>query len=1018
LHLNTFVLNIINISALNFMKYIFITLILTLLFVGKSNAQTGRGVSGQLIDSTKQSLPGSTVKLKTDLGDSTTLATDIHGKFSFSNIKGSKITLYISSFGFQGVIKHYTFSPTDNAAFVIPPITLKGESRQLKEVVIIGVNPIKFKEDTIDYKIAAYPVRENAPVEDVLKKMPGVDVDNNGNVTAQGKAITKIRINGKDFMGGDVQSATKNIPADILESVQVIDDYGDQANLTGVRTGEPNKILNFTIRNDKNFGYSLQANAGAGKDALPAAPGITNESRYIGSVNFFNFKGNRQLTVLGNINNINSNTFNFGGGGGGGNNGGGGNGGGGNGGGGGGGQRGGGAQRGGNNGLASVKDGITIARAIGTNYRDQWGKDISVYGSYSFSDNSTYTNSNTERTNNGAGTRNSNQTTANDNPINHRFNFNLEWKPDTINYLKISPSFSYASTNSTSTENVTYQQNGTTSQAYTTNIRSNSTAPSFGGNLLFNHRFAKRGRNFSLFFNINSSDSKSASNPIVNYTIGSPNVPLNQIINTTNHTTTIGGNISYLEPIGKISYLELNYNYNHSYTSNDKETDTLSAANTLNNYARLSNNYNYTFTTNRVGLNYRVIDVKYNYTVGLGVQPSVLDGRSITNNITTHKSQLNYVPSARFIYNFSRNESLSFNYNGSSTQPSFNQLQPVVDLSSASYPVQGNPDLKQAFSNNVFLRYNSFGIESGNILFINASYNQINDYVATRTTTYRNLSAAVIAANPDLKSFRNATLTRYLNADGYSAANFGGFYSKPWDERKYTLSFNANVNYAKYPSFVDSVDVNNITSPTLKNISKTLTFTPGLRFRLDIKDVIDAQASANYSISKTDNSLSGSSVLSQNTNIRTTTLGLTGKNYFGNWTLSYDYSKQINKGYTIPVTNPNILSAYIERRFLAQNRATVRLAAVDLFNQNTGFSVTSDGSSVTQTSVNRLGRYYMLTFSLRLQKFAGRAPTQEGDRPGGFPGGGRDRGGRDGGGGGGDRQRGGGGGGFGGGFGQ
>ncbi len=970
------------------MKYILITLILTLLFVGKSNAQTGRGVSGQLIDSAKQSLPGSTVKLKTDLGDSTTLATDIDGKFSFSNIKGSKITLYISSFGFQGIIKHYTFSPTDNSNFVIPPIVMKPESRQLKEVVIIGVNPIKFKEDTIDYKIAAYPVRENAPVEDVLKKMPGVDVDNNGNVTAQGKSITKIRINGKDFMGGDVQSATKNIPADILESVQVIDDYGDQANLTGVRTGEPNKILNFTIRNDKNYGYTLQANAGAGKDALPKAPGIENANRYVGSVNFFNFKGNRQVTVLGNINNINTNTFNFGGGGGGGG--------------------GGRAQRGGNNGLASVKDGITIARAIGTNYRDQWGKNISVYGSYSFSDNSTYTNSNTERKNNGAGTTNTNQTTANDNPINHRFNFNLEWKPDTVNYLKISPSFNYSSTNSTSTENVNYQQGGTTTQAYTTNLRSNSTAPSFGGNLLFNHRFEKRGRNFSLFFNINTAQSTSTSNPIVNYTIGSPNVPLNQTINTTNHTTTYGGNISYLEPIGAISYLELNYNYNHSYTSNDKETDTLSLANTFDNYQRLSNNYNYTFVTNRVGLNYRVIDTKYNYTLGLGVQPSVLDGRSITNNITTHKSQVNYVPSARFIYNFSRNQSFSFNYNGSSTQPSFNQLQPVVDLSSASYPVQGNPDLKQAFSNNIFIRYNSFGIESGNILFINASYNQVNDYVATRTTTYRNLSAAVIAANPDLKNFRNATLTRYLNADGYSSANFGGFYSKPWDERKYTLSLNANVNYAKYPTFVDSVNVNNVTSATLKNLSKTLTFTPGIRFRLDIRDVIDAQASANYSISKTDNSLSSSSIFTQNTNIRTTTLGLTGKNYFGNWTVSYDYSKQINKGYSIPVTNPNILSAYIERRFLAQNRATVRLAAVDLFNQNTGFSVTSDGSSVTQTSVNRLGRYYMLTFSLRLQKFAGRAPTQEGDRPGGFPGGGgRERGGRDGGGG--DRQRGGGG---------
>ncbi|MFD2144758.1 hypothetical protein [Mucilaginibacter antarcticus] len=176
-----------------------------------------------------------------------------------------------------------------------------------------------------------------------------------------------------------------------------------------------------------------------------------------------------------------------------------------------------------------------------------------------------------------------------------------------------------------------------------------------------------------------------------------------------------------------------------------------------------------------------------------------------------------------------------------------------------------------------------------------------------------------------------------------------------------------------------------------------------MRFRLDLKDIIDAQASANYNISKTENSLTGISTLGQNVNVRSLNLGLAGKNYFGDWTFSYDYTKQINSGYSIPVTNPSILSGYIERRFLKQNIATIRLAAFDVFNQNTGFSVQTDGASVTQTSVNRLGRYFMLTFALRLQKFAGKSPTQEG---GGDPRGGGDR---QRGGGGGDRPRGGGG---------
>ncbi|MFD2144759.1 outer membrane beta-barrel protein [Mucilaginibacter antarcticus] len=744
------------------MRYILTSLILIFLLAGNSYAQTGRGVSGQLIDSTKQSLPGSTVKLKTDLGDSTTLATDVDGKFNFSNIKGTKIKLYISSFGYEAVIKNYSFSPDDNKAFVIPPITLKGESRTLKEVTIVGVNPIKFKEDTIDYKISAYPVRENAPVEDVLKKMPGVEVDAAGNVTTQGKSVTKIRINGKDFMGGDVQSATKNLPADILESVQIIDDYGDQANLTGVRTGEPNKILNFVIRNDKNYGYSLQATAGAGRDLLPENAGIENNERYTGSVNFFNFKGNRQITVLGNINNTNTNTFNFGGGGGN------------RGGGGGGGPRGGGGGGGGGAGVSN-RDGITIARAIGTNYRDQWGQFISVYGSYSFSNNSTFTQSSTLRTNSGQGTTNTSQSSGTDNPENHRFNFNLEYKPDTVNYLKVSPSFSYAASNANFVDDILYRTGSTLTRAYTTTTRSNSIAPNFSINALYNHRFAKQGRNFSFFVNGGVSKSRSASNPIIDATVGAPNVPRDQRINSDNRNQTFGGTASWLEPIGKVSYLELSYSYNYSKTSNNKETDSVAAGNEFVFIPKLSNDFNFSFITNKFGLNYRVIETNYNYTLGLAVQPSVLEGRSSLALQPTKKNQFNYIPAARFLYNFSRNQSLSINYNGTSQQPSFTQLQPVLDLSNASYPVRGNENLEQSFNNNFFVRYNSFGIESGNTLFLNASFNKTDNYIATRTTSYGNLSTAVLTANPALRDLTNTTLTRYQNADGYMAGGLQAF---------------------------------------------------------------------------------------------------------------------------------------------------------------------------------------------------------------------------------------------------
>ncbi|MGN6638827.1 MAG: carboxypeptidase regulatory-like domain-containing protein, partial [Mucilaginibacter sp.] len=207
-----------------------------------AHAQTGREVDGMIVDSTKLTIPGATVTLVSDKGDSTVTVTDGNGKFVFPAVKGTKFSLTIGSIGYRTLKRHYAFD-NDTKPAVLPPIVLKQESNMLKGVTIVGVNPVVLKEDTVEYQASAYKVRENAPVEDLVKKLPGVDVDVNGNITTQGKQVTKVRINGKDFMGGDVQSATKNLPADVVENIQMIDDYGDQANLTGIKTGEPDKIM-------------------------------------------------------------------------------------------------------------------------------------------------------------------------------------------------------------------------------------------------------------------------------------------------------------------------------------------------------------------------------------------------------------------------------------------------------------------------------------------------------------------------------------------------------------------------------------------------------------------------------------------------------------------------------------------------------------------------------------------------------------------------------------------------------
>ncbi|HTD39860.1 MAG TPA: outer membrane beta-barrel protein [Mucilaginibacter sp.] len=963
------------------MKPLFLIFLFSLLTALYAHAQSGREVDGTVTDSTKLSIPGATVKLISDKGDSTVTVTDPNGKFVFPSVNGTKFSLTISSLGYQSLKKHYVLD-NDTKPAVLNQIVLKSESNTLRGVTIVGVNPVALKEDTVEYKASAYKVRENAPVEDLIKKLPGVDVDVNGNITTQGKQVTKVRINGKDFMGGDVQSATKNLPADVVENIQMIDDYGDQANLTGVKTGEPDKIMNITIRKDKNYGYFGQATAGDGEDALPASQGLPDQNRYLGTLNAFRFNGDQQMALLGSINNTNVNTFSFN------SNTGGGAGGGGGGGFGGGGGRGNAARGAQNNGsLITTQNGITDARSIGANFRDQWGKTLSVYGSYSVAYNTTATNSTNfqQNTNEKNPSTNNQQTSELDKNLNERFTWNMEYKPDTINYLKITPTFTYATTRSRQDESnsLNYLNNPIENSIFTTRSSATSNAPAYGITALYNHRFHRRGRNLSINVNINSAPSTQYQHVINDYTQGTSPAPDNQILHTNSRTTTFGTTLSYLEPIGKRDYLEFNYALSHSHTTNNKLTDIAidSTGYLFTRDSALSTQYNYNFTTNRFGLNYRFIEKKYNYTLGLAAQPAVLDGYSPLTGLSTHVSTFNFIPTARYIYNFSRSQAFSLNYNGSSSSPSFTQLQPITDRSNALYPVQGNPDLKPQFNNNFSIRYNQFSFATGNIMFINFSFQKISNQIVSNTITYAN---------------KNSILTQYLNADGYYNISGNFVYAKPWDNRKFTLMFTGTVNYSNGISYLTNVSATG-DSVANKNIAKNLQLTPGLRFRVDVTDVVDAQFLTNYAINRTNNSVS--SPINNNPFTRTWNIGVNGKNYFfKDWTFSYDYGKAINYGYSSglgKVTNPNILNVYLERRFLKDHRATIRLSAFDLFNENTGFSSVSQPSSFTETHINRLSRYYLATFTLRLQKFAGKAPIQNPDRqfrrenrdggPGGLP---------------------------------
>jgi len=922
------------------MKHILSFFLLSLISL-TAFSQSNYEVSGTVRDSSGLSVIAATVKLRS-AKDSLFTRTNADGAFSFKGVKSGQFTLSITSLGFQSALRKYMYNEGEgNLALGV--INLKNSSKQLNEVVISGTPTVTVKEDTLEFRAADYKLKDDAQVEDLLRKLPGVEVDKDGNVKAQGKAVTRVRVNGKDFFGGDVKTATQQLPANLIDKVQLIDDYGDQANFTGVKEGDPEKILNIQIRPDKNNGYFTQGRIGQG-----------NEGRYQGNISANMFNKTQQISVQGNLNNTNTSLFNFNGGGGGarvqlG------------GGGGGGGAR---IQIGGGGGNAGG-DGLTRVASVGLNYRDEWSKKLTSYGNCSYANRNNEVLRTTQQQNiNTSGFLLNNQnSTSNTSSINHRFNWNLEYKIDSVNYLKVTPYFNLGQSNGTSANTFAFLQDGTSliSSGNNGGISSSET-PNFGADALFNHRFGKRGRTASVTLSL-SKNNTTQENDAINQTtpVGVPiAVYQRQVVSNNNTNTTTRSGISYIEPLSRTESLEFNWNFSLADYQNGRTTlGTNTPGGVLAIVASQSNDYTYSFMTNRLGMNYRVTQKKYNYSLGLGVQPSLLSGTSVSNQTSYRRTALNIIPVLRYSYNFSKTKEFNASYNGRNNEPSFNQLQPVTDVSNPQFPVVGNPNLKAEFSHNINIRYNNFNFEKGDVWFTNFSVNLTENKIVS--------NSAFLPGNK--------IETRYLNTNGFYSVN--GFYnwSKPFAERKYTLSINGFANYSNNINFVDDQ----------KNIGKNLIISQGASFQLNPAQWIELNPGVNYTANKNTYSISAQ----QNTKVSTWNFTFNGKAYIRKtWILGADFTKALNKGYTSGfAVNPFIMNTYLEKQFLKNKAASLRFQIFDVYNENTSISRSVTANSINDTRSNRLARYAMLTFSLKLQKFNGQQMPNTGMQMPGMSGG-------------------------------
>jgi hypothetical protein len=919
-----------------------------------------KGVQGMLKDDKNRVIAGATVKLTSKL-DSMIAGSNMAGIFTFDKIKADTFKITVSNLGFERFEKEFVF-PKGEAKYIIPSLTLQQNSQMLEEVVVDGVPTVVVKSDTLEYTMKDLKLRDGAVAEDALKKLQGVEVDKDGNVTAQGESVKRVRINGKDFFGGDVKTATQNLPANIVQKMQIIDDYGDMANITGNKNGESEKVLNIQIDPKYNQGHMTTLRAGYG-----------TEDRYQATGMWMGMREGEQLSILGNLNNTNAPLFDFNTTGGGARRG-----------------QGGGGRRGG--GMFGGSDGLTKIGSIGLNFRKDFSDKLTAYGSYSFSHTNNTTLSERFQENTLPNIMQTDSVSTNTNTIggSHRFEANIEWKPSSKDYIKISPQFGYENSDATTLSNsITYRSN-IFNNSQDQNVIANSTAPRFGISGLYNRKLNDKGRNVFVNMNFNNAKTKKDQNAILDRLLADPNnadAPLSSIYEKTilesnNKSWNGGASLNYTEPLSEKGKLELTYDFNKNKYDNynkqegfDKDGNLISEDPKLN----FDYNYDYSFSTHKVGANYLYNGDKITYSIGAAAQPSQLRGDAISSGLVVpiHRNNMNWMPIARFEYKFSRQSNISVNYSGTPNEPSVTQILPFDMSTNRTSIVIGNANLNPEFSHQLNVRFRKNDFQKGNNLFAFVNASLTNNKIVSLNKSYFD----------DLIDYQtgetNSTLiseTRYLNEANDKPFNVNSFYhyGKSLKEKTYNIMLMGGISYNKNIGYVSTDKDDNMGQ---KNIARNIVFNQGLMFRYNPSENLEINPGVRYQYNHTENSLTN-----RTTNVSSWTPTLIGSvNITPTTIFGADLSKQFNTGYGAGINaNPFVINTYVEQKFLRDQRGTIRLQAFDLLNEQTNVSRTVSESMIMDSRTNRLGRYFMLLFTYKFQKFAMGNPQGENRFPGGM----------------------------------
>jgi hypothetical protein len=949
------------------MKIIFLSL--GLLFLASTVWAQTFTVSGEVIDGQDNTpIPGA-VALLIRLQDSTQQIspTGTNGSFVFRNVSPGRYSLRVNFLGYAPLVRNVGVRDQNIS---LGQLRLEVGASQLREVVIEGrMAAAEQKGDTTQFNAGAFKTHQNANAEELVQKLPGVTMEG-GRVQAQGEDVSRVLVDGKVFFGDDATAALRNLPAEIIDKIQVFDRRSDQAEMSGIDDGQRMKTINIVTRADMRDGKFGRVYGGYGSD-----------DRYSvgGNANYFN--GTSRISVLAQSNNINQQNFasedflgvaSGGGGGGRGGRGGGGPGGAG---GGRGGRGGGGGGWGGRGGGSNVNDflvgqqgGITQTNALGINYSDSWGKKMTITGSYFLnrSNNTAYTLLNRQFVLGGAST---DQTYFEDNRstsqnLNHRLNMRLEYKINPRNTLLITPRLSTQENNGFSRVGATTALGAMPLNQTDNTLRTSLAGINFNNNLIYSHRFEKQGRSMSLNLGTgyNNNDGSNYLNA-VNRQFTQPEYTdyINQRTLLENQGWNLSGDFTYNEPLSEKNHLTLNYQASYQFNDSDRQTRLFDEPS--QQYLLLdtlqTNIFNSGFVTQRVGPGYRFISPKVQFTSQLHYQTATLDQQQLfPREFSFARNFTNVLPRANIRFRLSPQRDLFFNYSTNTNPPSVDQLQEVPNLNNPLRITIGNSGLVQNYQHRIFARYSHTVPEKSRVFFMGLFGNMVENTVTNSTLNAGRTPLEVFG----LTIPAGGQLVRPVNlGTSYSARAFSN-YSFPVDIIRSKLNLNLSSGYSRNPGLMDNI----------LNYSNTASLNGGVVLSSNISQNLDFTVSSQSGYNMVRNSQwdeLNTNFFNQSTFARIVWV------FWKGLMLETDLNHQIYTGLAEGF-NQNFLlwNASFGKKIFKDKRGELKVTGFDLLKQNNSIFRNVNEVFIEDVQTQVLQRYFLLTFNYNFRHFTTRQP--------------------------------------------